>query len=671
MNWAGTNLTRQIAFLAGGLWCFQVAIHAETQPTPWRSQGIIHTSSSPRAKLHSVPICAVKMGEGFWSSRMRTNVEQSIPTLLHLLEEHGVVDNFRRLSGRKKVARKGAVATDSDIYKWMEAVALALQSGDHPKLRATIDNLIDEVLVAQEPSGYLNTYYVEDRAAQRFTQVLEGHELYCLGHLLQAGIAYYRAIGDRRLLDGGIKFANYVIETFGPQKRPIVASHPVLEMAMVELYRTTGDRRYLEFAGYLLGGNERVRLGLPSDQVRHYYTGMPFTSRSAVDGHAVCTMYACSGATDYYLETGGPTYRQTLENLWRDTVDRKMYVTGGVGSRAQTEAFGEPYELPNSQAYGESCAAIANMMWNWRMLAVSGEARFTDVIERALYNGINSGMSLSGTLYCYRNPLESTGEKIRKPWYDTTCCPPNLERTLASVPGYLYSTSTDGVYVHLFHNSTLDWHLEDGTGLKLSQDTDYPWGDTVTLGVIPGVPAEFSVFLRIPAWTKTARVTVNGEPIQGDPKPGEYFPIHRRWNARDTIRLALDMTPRLVVANPRVREDLGRVAVERGPLVYCLEQLDQGGQESIFDVSLPVGPDPGQEFTAEFRPEMLGGILVFRHKGIATPKPLAAEPLYQTFEKALRKPGKEVQLTFIPYYAWANRAPAAMEVWVPYMMGSP
>jgi DUF1680 family protein len=660
-----TNLKTQLAFLAVGMVFCQAAVRAEAPDTPWKSQGIIHTSSSPYAKLHSVPVRAVKMGEGFWTARMRTNVEQSIPSMLQLLEEHGVVDNFRRLVGRKNVARQGPVYTDSDIYKWMEAVAFVLQSGDQPKLQATMDSLIDEVLAAQEPSGYLNTFYVDEKKSKRFAEMQWSHELYCLGHMLQAGIAYYRATGNRKLLDGGIRFVNYLVESFGPKKRPALTGHPELEMALVELYRTTGERRYLDFAGYLLSGVERERLKLKDDALKYMFSGKPFTSRTEFEGHAVRAMYASSGATDYYLETGDPAYRQTLETLWHDMANRKMYITGGVGSRSEGEAFGEAYELPNAQAYTESCAAIANLMWNWRMLAASGEARFTDVIERALYNGINSGMSLDGKLYCYRNPLESTGEKIRNPWYDTTCCPPNLERTFAALPGYLYSTSPEGVYLHLYHNSTLDWHLETGTGLKLSQETDYPWGDTITVAVTPAAPSEFTVFLRIPGWTTHTSVTVNAEPASGEPKPGEYFQIRRRWNAGDTIHLVLDMTPRLIVANSRVRENVGRVAVERGPLVYCLEQPDQSGVGSIFDVSVAVGREPGKEFTAEFKPDLLGGILTLRHKGIVTTKPLADEPLYQAFDRTPRRAGREVDLTFIPYYAWANREPTAMEVWVP------
>ena len=464
----------------------------------WQSEGIVSVSRSPYAKLHAVPIHAVKMGDGFWSARRAINVEKSIPTMLAELEEHGVVDNFLRLEGKKDVPRRGPLYTDSDIYKWMEAVAFVLQSGDNPKLRAKFDELTSIILAAQEPSGYLNTYWSGERTSKRFTEMYRSHELYCMGHLLQAAIAYYRATGNRKLLDGGMRFANYMVENFGPQKRPALTGHPEFEMALVELYRTTGDRSYLDFAGYLLSGVERKRLHLTEDQVQYMFSGTPFTSRTEFEGHAVRAMYASCGATDYYMETGDAAYLKTLETLWRDLVNRKMYITGGVGSREAGEAFGDAYELPNAQAYGESCAAIGNMMWNWRMLLALGESRFADVMERALYNGINSGMSLSGTLYCYRNPLESAGEKIRNEWYDTTCCPPNLERILASLPGYIYNTGPRGVYVNLFHNSTLDWHLEDGLGLRVAQQTEYPWKGAVDLTVDPAQAAEFSVFVRIP-----------------------------------------------------------------------------------------------------------------------------------------------------------------------------
>jgi hypothetical protein len=318
----------------------------------WREQGVLHLANSPRTRRHSIPVRAVKMGDGFWSARMRSNVERSIPTMFRLLEKHGVVDNFRRSSGRKPVARKGPLYTDSDLYKWIEAAAFVLQSEDRPELRATVDRMIDEILAAQEPSGYLNTWYAGERAKLRFAEMRRGHELYCLGHLLQAAIAYWRATGDRRLLDGAVRFVDYLIRDFGPGKRPLLAGHPEFELAVIELYRITGDRRHLELGRYPLSGVERERLELTAREVLYLFSGAAFTSRTALEGHAVRAMYAASGATDYYLETGD------------GLTAGKMYLTGGVGSRAQGEAFGHAYELPNRDAYTESRAAIGNMTWN-------------------------------------------------------------------------------------------------------------------------------------------------------------------------------------------------------------------------------------------------------------------------------------------------------------------
>jgi DUF1680 family protein len=637
------------------------AVLTQAGADPWRNEGVLYLQHSPHARLKDVPVRAVRMGEGFWAPRRRVNVERSIPTLLQLLESNGIVDNFRRLSGRKQVARRGPLYTDSDLYKWMEAVGFVLQEQDNPELRATMDRLIDDVLSAQEPSGYLNTYWVEDRKSLRFTELVRSHEEYCLGHLLQAGIAYYRATGNRRLLEGGIKMADYFVSNFGPDKRPMFTGHPELELAMIELYRTTGERKYLEFAGYLLSGVDRERLKLTDEEVTYTFSGKPFTSRTIIEGHAVRAMYAASGATDYYLETGDEAYRATLDRLWTDLTRSKMYVTGGVGSRAAGEAIGEPYELPNSQAYGESCAAIGNMFWNWRMLMATGEGRFGDVIERALYNGINSGMSLEGTLYCYRNPLESSGEKIRNEWYETTCCPPNLERVLASLPGYMYSTSERGVWLHLYHNSDLSWHLQNGTGLKVQQRTEYPWQDTIDLTVTPERSTEFSLFLRIPSWSARTGVFVNGQPAGVQPTPGEYLEIERQWAPGDRVRVQLDMQPRLTTSNPLVRENVGRAAVERGPLVYCLEQEDQSAGKALFDLSLASG-----RFESEFKPDLLGGVLVLRHPGRAAARPLNTQPLYGPARARAPGASTPVTLTFIPYYAWANREPQPMVVWVPH-----
>ena len=632
----------------------------------WKDQGVENLAKSPHAKLRNIPVRAVTIQSGFWAGRRDVNATKSIPTMHDLLDANGRMNNYRRLVGKSNAAQSGPVYSDSDVYKWTEAVGFVLQSGDRPEMRAMAEKLIDEVVAVQEPSGYLNTYYQDDHKSLRMLPQTQttGHELYNLGHMLQGAIAYYRATGDGKLLDAGIKFVDdFLIPNYGPApKKPIVSGHPEIEMGLIELYRTMGDKRHLDLAGYILQGDKRIEL--PERRTIYMFSGTPFTARTKLEGHAVRAMYACCGATDYYLETGDETYWKTLNTLWEDMTSSKMYVTGGVGSRSDGEAFGDAYELPNFLAYGESCAAIGNMMWNWRMLAATGNAKFTDVIERALYNGINSGMSLDGVMYCYRNPLgfdPSTGEKIRNPWYDTTCCPPNLERTFGSLPGYFYSTSADGIYVHLYDNSVLDWHLENGTGLKITQATNYPWDGNVELTVTPAQAGEFVVYLRIPGWTDSAHVSVNGSAMTGA-KAGEYLPIRRRWSAGDRIRLQMEMVPQVLAANPRVTDDTDRVAVERGPLVYCMEGLDQPNGLMLSDVAMDVGKRPASGFEQEMKNDLLGGVVVLHHSGIGYDRGGAANNLYQRYSGESSKTRK-VPLTFIPYYAWSNRQSTSMQVW--------
>ncbi len=636
----------------------------------WKDQGIENLAKSPHAKLRDIPVRAVTIESGFWGRRREINVTKSIPSMHDLLEANGRMNNFRRLTGKSDGQQIGPVFSDSDVYKWTEAVGFALQSGDRPGLRATAEKLIDEVIAVQEPNGYLNTYYQDDRKSLRMLAQTQttGHELYNMGHMLQGAIAYYRATGDRKLLDAGIRFIDdFLLPNYGPApKKPIVSGHPEIELALIELYRITGNKRQLELAGYILEGDKRIEL--PETRTIYMFSGTPFTARTKMQGHAVRAMYACCGATDYFLETGDDAYWKTLNLLWNDMTSRKMYVTGGVGSRAEGEAFGDAYELPNFRAYGESCAAIGNMMWNWRMLAATGDAKFTDVIERALYNGINSGMSLDGTMYCYRNPLAfdpSSGEKIRNPWYDVTCCPPNLERTFASLPGYFYSASEDGIYVHLYDNSRLDWHLENGTGLKIVQTTNYPWDGGIAIAISAARPSEFTLHLRIPGWCDHAEVALNGENIAGV-TPGRYLPIRRNWSGGEIVRMKLEMTPQVLQANPRVADDTGRVAVQRGPLVYCLEGLDQPDGVALNDVALPLRSQPDTDFTTEFRSDLLEGIVVLHHPGFVAEAGESERFLYSPYEGRPRKT-RPVPLTFIPYYAWSNRMTTAMQVWTPVL----
>jgi DUF1680 family protein len=639
-----------------------------TDAPSWKDQAIENLAKSPHAELRQIPVRAVTIKSGFWGQRREINVSKSIPTMHDLLEANGRMNNFRRLVDKSDATQHGPVFSDSDVYKWTEAVGFALQSGDVPDVRRMAEKAIDEVVAVQEPDGYLNTYYVEDRKSLRMTPQTQstGHELYNIGHMLQAAIAYYRGTGDRKLLDAGIRFVNdFLIPNYGPApKKPIVSGHPEIEMGLIELYRLTGDKRHLELAGYILQGDKRAEF--PERRTIYMFSGTPFTSRTKLEGHAVRAMYACCGATDYYMETGDDAYWKTLNTLWQDMVSTKMYVSGGVGSRSDGEAFGDAYELPNFRAYGESCAAIGNMMWNWRMLSATGDGKFTDVIERALYNGINSGMSLDGTMYCYRNPLAfdpSTGDKIRNPWYDVTCCPPNLERTFASLPGYFYSTSRDGIYLHLYDNSDLDWHLEDGTGLKVTQKTNYPWDGEVEVSVTPAKPTDFIFHLRIPGWADAAQVAVNRKAVAGV-KPGEYLPIQRKWASGDVIRLRMQMPPQVLEANPRVADDTGRVALQRGPLVYCMEGLDQPNGVELADVALNLGQKPASQFESEYVKDMLGGMVVLRHKGIAYQRSGTGGGLYSRYSSQPPKT-RQIPLAFIPYYAWANRQATEMQVWTP------
>ena len=640
-----------------------------SSPAPdndWRDQGILYLNKSLNARLHPVPIQAVRLGEGFWSGRRRATTERSLPTLLAELEAHGVVDNFRRLAGRPDLQRKGRPATDADLYKWMEAAAWALASNetaaaDKATLRGDLESLITHIAAAQDPTGYLDTYFVGDKAHLRFTDLVHSHEDFCLGHLLQAGIAYYRATGSRRLLDIGARYADYVVENFGPGKRPFITGHPELEMALVELYRTNGQAKYLEFTRYLFSGAERDRLKLKDAEIRYMFSGRPFTSRTELEGHAVRALYATSGATDYYMESGDPAYKRTLELLWKDLTLRKMYITGGVGSRASGESFGDPYELPSESAYAETCGAIANVMWNFRLLMMTGDARYADVLERTLYNGVNVGMSLGGNQYCYRNPLASSGEKLRNPWYDVTCCPPNIERVFESLPGYLYSTSRDGVYINLYHPSELDWRLEDGIGLKLSQTTDYPWAGSVRLRVNPSKPADFTLYVRKPGWADAVTLSVNGAPVVIPNVPGASFlPITRKWQPGDVVALDLPMPAIPTVANPRLADTYGRLAIERGPLVYALEQIDQNGA-ALGDLFVR----SGTPISIEPKKDLLNGVTLLKSGGQVAEKSLGDESLYQPLAAAAGRAKRPVALTFIPYYATGNREPSPMEIWVP------
>jgi DUF1680 family protein len=594
-----------------------------------------------------VPIGSVTVLDGFWKDRTEAGRRTGIPRLYDLLEEHGVVDNFRRLSTGKKVDRMGPVFTDSDLYKWMEAASLALQSGDDPGLESALDQVVDVVVGAQGDDGYLNTCLVDERRKDRFTNLEGDHELYCAGHLIQAAVAHNRATGKLGLLDSAARFADYLVGVFGPGKRRGFCGHPELEMAMVELYRATGRDEYLEFAGYLL------------DQVG-------FSSLQEMEGHAVRAGYACCGGADYYAETGDASTWTALQRLWQDMTQYKVYVTGGVGSRYVHESFGEPYELPNLRAYAETCAAISNAMWAWRMFTITGECGYADMLETVLYNGFLSGVSLAGDEYFYVNPLESSGSPddmstslwerghVRKEWYSCTCCPTNVQRVMASIPGYVYGAGPAEVWLVLYQSSRLDLELDAGT-VVLEQRTRYPWDGEVNI-VFESAPGEkISLLPRIPGWSSGCHVSVNGNPVE-PVVAGSFLRLERTWSPGDAVRISFEMPVELVRTHPRVREGFGCAAIHRGPVVYCVESIDNPGTR-VRDLVL--GEEP--RFVYEFAPDLLGGVGTISFDAMQGD---GAGPLYAPV--GTQGTGTtETRAKAIPYYAWANRGKSSMLVWLP------
>jgi DUF1680 family protein len=603
--------------------------------------GIVDNASSPRARVLAVPISAVEIRPGFWTNRMDPARRKGLPRLLGHLEDHGVVDNFRRISQGKEVPRKGPVFTDSDLYKWMEAAAFSLQWRADDNLDQLLESVIDDVAGAQGEDGYLNTYFSGDKANLRFGNLERDHELYCAGHLIQAAIAHYRATGRTNLLDVAVRFADYLASVFGEGRRGGFCGHPELEMAMVELYRTTGKETYLDFAGYLL------------DQIK-------FHERRTMEGHAVRAAYACCGGADYFAETGNGGTWEALVSLWTDMSARKSYVTGGIGSRYVGEAFGEPYELPNLRAYAETCAAIANAMWAWRMFLITGEPSYCDMLENILYNGFLAGVSLSGDRYFYVNPLESSGEATgerghrRREWYDCTCCPTNVQRTISSIPGYIYGLGKGEVWICLYQASRLEAEIS-GTRVIIEQETEYPWKGRVDLLVSPEKPTSFQLCLRVPAWARDSTWSTDGSDPR-EARPGSILRLDREWRQEDKVSLELGMPIRLIRAHPRAREDFGCAAIARGPLVYCLESVDNPDVE-VRDLVISREARPA----AEFREDTLGGVSTISFDAFVASSPgtLYGEPGGPDL--------KSVRATAIPYYAWANRGGSSMLVWIPLL----
>ncbi|HLO57209.1 MAG TPA: glycoside hydrolase family 127 protein [Bacteroidales bacterium] len=591
-----------------------------------------------------VPFTSVQVNDQFWAPRLKINHEVTIPIALDQCYKTGRVNNFL-FAAR---IRQGNFCTqfpfdDSDIYKIIEGASYSLQTFPDSLLEARIDTLIYYIGKAQEPDGYLYTNRTIDSThlhpwagKKRWEGDPTGsHELYNLGHLYEAAVAHYQATGKRTLLDIAIKSADLLVKDFGPGKLAYEPGHQVVEMGLVKMYRVTGKKEYLDLAKYFLD--------IRGKGTEYSQDHIKVTEQTKAVGHAVRAMYMYSGMADVAAMTGDSSYVKALDKIWSDLISTKFYITGGIGAEAGHEGFGPAYELPNLTAYNETCASIGEVYWNSRMFLLKGESSYYDVLERVLYNGLISGISLSGDHFFYPNPLESDGKYERSEWFGCACCPSNLCRFIPSVPGYVYAHTTDRIYVNLFIGSNAEIEL-DGNTVNIEQKTSYPWDGKVDFEISPEESEKLELALRIPGWARNQPVpgnlyeftspdsskielTVNGSPVKYVIQKG-YAIVARRWKTGDVLSLTLPMPVRYVRANSQVIADAGRVAIERGPLVYCAESADY-----------PDGKIPEIISSQNMKPEFVPGVL----SGISEIK--------------------TNEFTAIPYYAWANRGPQKMMVW--------
>ena len=620
--------------------------------------------------IQAVPFTAVRLTDQFWSSRLETNRAVTIPFGFRKSEEEGRIRNFDTAAGLRTGEYEGKMPfDDTDVYKVIEGASYSLQGHPDPELDRYLDGIIAKIAAAQEPDGYLTTYKTIDptkspapwlKPGPRWVLELEGsHELYNAGHLYEAAYAHYRATGKRNLLDVALKNAELIARTFGPGKLTTPPGHQIIETGLMKLAEVTGERRYRELAKFFLD-----QRGVSTDRKlfgEYNQDHARVVEQGAAVGHAVRAAYMYSAMVDVAAIEGDPLYRQAVQNIWNNVVSRKLYITGAIGARHKGEAFGDDFELPNRDAYGETCASIANVYWNQRMFLQSGDAKYIDVLERTLYNAAIAGVSLKGDTFFYPNPLESDGRfafnigaLTRKPWFDASCCPTNIARFIPSVPDYIYAVREGTVFVNLFVPSEAKADVRGGQ-VVLRQETEYPWNGRVTLRITPEGPRPLEVRVRIPGWAAGRPVPselyryadahagrfalrVNDKSIQPTLIDG-YAVISRTWAPGDTVTLDLPMAVRRVVADERVEANRGRVAVERGPLVYAAEGADNNN--SVLDL---VVPDTAT-FDVERRPELLGGITVL--KATASDGQGATRPI-----------------VLIPYYAWSHRGIGEMAVWL-------
>lgn len=616
--------------------------------------------------VRPAPLDSVKVEDEFWSPRLETNRTVSFPHVIKAAAEAGEFDNFAKAAGLMDGPFRGSSpARDSDAYKIIEGIAYTLAARPDPELEKFAVGLIEKIIAAQESDGYIFTArritppdkMPEMAGPQRWSRVRTSHEIYVMGLLMEAGAAWFEATGKRNLLDAAVKSADLLEATFGPAsgQRQETSGHEEIELALVKLYRATGREGYARLAEFFVEQRGRRTPNFGAYAQDH----LPVVEQTEAVGHAVRAGYLYAGVTDLAALTGNSGYVQAMDRIWRNVVDKRMYITGGLGSRGDGEAFGDDYELPNMTAYNETCAAVANVFWQHRLFLLHRDARYIDVLERALYNGVLGGVALSGDRFFYTNALESDGSagySARRPWFSWPCCLTNIVRLMPSVPGYIYASADDAVYVNLFVGGAADLKLGEGDAarkVRITQRTRYPWDGGVTITVNPAAAAEFALHVRIPGWTqgrpgpgalyryveKTAAgytLKINGEVVVPPALEKGYAVIVRTWRPGDTVELDLSMPVRRVLAHEGVESARGRFALERGPLVYCAEAVDNGGRARTLALALD------EELVAEHRPDLLGGVTVIR---------------------TADSRGKN-GFTAVPYYAWSNRGDGEMCVWL-------
>ncbi len=611
---------------------------------------IIDLSSSPQALMQPVPVTAVKLHDKFWQPRREINARRTIFSQIKQCRETGRLENFVRAAGKSDAPFQGIFFNDSDVYKVLEAAGWSLATNPDAALDAEVDDIIATVGAAQQPDGYLNTYFMFERADQRWKNLKDMHELYCAGHLFQAAVAHFRGTGKTSLLQIACKFADCINKEFGPNGTLAACGHEEAEMALVELYRVTRDERYLVLAHRMVSARGQSPGMFQNSE--YHQDHLPFAQQKMMIGHAVRHMYLCCGATDVVLENGDAGFRDGLENLWHSFVGSQMYVTGGAGARYEGEAFGAPYELPNDRAYTETCAAIGSVMWQFRMLHLTGQQRFADLMEHTMINAVLPGLALDGEHYFYENPLENDGTHRRSEWFGCACCPPNVARLLAQLPGYFASQGCGKIWLHMY--ADMDIELTDTAGkVRLAVEADMPWQPDVKVRVVEAV-GSVTLCLRIPVWAEGSTVTQNG--ISREVAAGAYVTVEAACG--DVIGLHLPLTVQQLTAHPFVSSNYHQTAIQRGPVVYCAEQVDQ----PLYDVRTLRLP-ANVTVEAHHSSQLLGGVTTLLLTAAVVPSPSSDEPLYSDYRRSELPVPAEVVL--IPHFAWANRAPGPMRVWLP------